>query len=192
MENFLSQLANTNTEVTSNNADLSVSPEFYGTIDIYKGSLTMKINFFARVYKMKYDNCIALDDWEINDKSNISFGGMPIDNIELLKKTMTDSGLTTIAKGLDISNAELKKEICIQLEQYKMFKDIFGKKARMFTALSDADKKKTMIKFAIDKYEIMTPNNEEVKDLVTIDDDGVKSIPTIETLKEVYNNLKNN
>jgi hydroxymethylpyrimidine/phosphomethylpyrimidine kinase len=72
-----------------------------------------------------------------------------------------------------------------------MFKDIFGKKARMFTALSDADKKKTMIKFAIDKYEIMTPNNEEVKDLVTIDDDGVKSIPTIETLKEVYNNLKN-
>jgi hydroxymethylpyrimidine/phosphomethylpyrimidine kinase len=48
-----------------------------------------------------------------------------------------------------------------------------------------------MIKFAIDKYEIMTPNNEEVKDLVTIDDEGVKSVPTIETLKEVYNNLKN-
>jgi hypothetical protein len=192
MENFLSKFANTNTEVTSNNANLSVSPEFYGTIDITKGALTMKIHFYARVYKMRYENCIALDDWEINDRSNISFGGMPIDNIELLKKTMTDSGLTTIAKGLDISDAELKKEICIQLEQLKMFKDIFGKKARMFTALSDADKKKVMIKFAIDKYEIMTPNNEEVKDLVTIDDDGVKSIPTIETLKEVYNNLKTN
>lgn len=191
MENFLSNFVNTNTEVKSNNANLSVSPEFWGTIDITKGALTMKIHFYARVYKMKYDNCISLDGWDINDTSDISFGGMPIDNIELLKKTMTDSGLTTIAKGLDISNAELEKEICIQLEQYKMFKDIFGKKARMFTALSDADKKKTMIKFAIDKYESMTPNNEEVKDLVTIDDEGVKSIPTIETLKEVYNNLKN-
>jgi hypothetical protein len=191
MENFLSKFANTNTEVTSNNANLSVSPEFCGTIDITKGALTMKIHFYARVYKMRYENCIALDDWEINDKSNISFGGMPIDNLNALRTTLNNSGLTTISNGLDISDAELKKEICIQLEQYKMFKDIFGKKARMFTALSDADKKKVMIKFAIDKYESMTPNNEEVKDLVTIDDDGVKSIPTIETLKEVYNNLKN-
>lgn len=63
MENFLSNFANTNTEVTSNNANLSVSPEFYGTIDICKGSLTMKIHFYARVYEMQYENCISLNDW---------------------------------------------------------------------------------------------------------------------------------
>lgn len=117
---------------------------------------------------------------------------MPIDNLSALKTTLTNSGLTTIANGLEISNDELEKEICIQLEQYKMFKNIFGKKARMFATLSDADKKKAMIKFAIDKYERMTPNSEEVRDLITKDDDGVNSIPTIEKLKEVYNNLKIN
>ena len=43
MEKFLSNFANTNTEVTSSNTNLSVSPEFYGTMDISKGALTIKI-----------------------------------------------------------------------------------------------------------------------------------------------------
>ena len=73
MENFLSNFANTNTEVTSSNANISVSPEFFGTIDINKCGLKMKIHFYARVYKTKYENCISLDDWDINETSDISF-----------------------------------------------------------------------------------------------------------------------
>lgn len=184
MENFLSNFANTNTEVTSSNANLSVYPEFSGTIDITKGALTMKIHFYTRVYKMKYENCIGLDDWDISDTSEISFGGMPIDNISALKTMLTSSGLTTVANGLDISNDDHKKEICIQLEQCKMFKDIFGKKARMFFTLSDEDKKKVMLKFAIDNYDKMVIGSSDIQDFLITDDKGNKVMPTLEQLTE--------
>ena len=130
MKNFLSNFANPNAEVKSNNANLCVSPEFYGTIDIIKGALTMKIHFYARMYKTKYENYISLDDWDINDTTDISFSGVPIDNIVALKTMMTNSGLNSVAIGLEIDNEKIKEQICIQLEQSKTFKDIFGKNAK--------------------------------------------------------------
>jgi len=187
MENFLSNFANPNTEVKSNNANLSVSPEFYGTIDISKGALTMKIDFYARVYKMKYDNCISLDDWDINDTSDISFGGMPIDNLNALRTTLNNSGLTTISNGLDISNDDYKREICIQLEQYKMFKDIFGKKARLFPLLSKEEKTQAALKFAIDNYDKMTIGISDIQEFLIIDEEGNKVMPTLEQLTNQLN-----
>jgi hypothetical protein len=187
MENFLSNFANTNTEVKSNNANVSVSPEFYGTIDVSKGALTMKIHFYTRVYKMKYENCISLDDWDISDTSDISFGGMPIDDLKALKTTMISSGLTTVAKGLDISNDEHKKEICIQLEQHKLFKDLFGKKARMFDLLSEEEKTNAKLKFVIDNYDSMTINHSEIQDFLIIDEEGNKVMPTLEQLTNQLN-----
>jgi hypothetical protein len=187
MENFLSNFANTNTEVTSNNANLSVSPEFWGAIDITKGSLTMKIHFYARVYKMKYDNCISLDDWDINDTSDISFGGMPIDNLNALRTTLNNSGLTTISNGLDITSDDHEREICIQLEQYKMFKDIFGKNARLFPLLSKEEKTQAALKFAIDNYDKMTINVSDIQQFLITDEEGNKVMPTIEQLTNQLN-----
>jgi hypothetical protein len=187
MENFLSNFANTNTEVTSNNANLSVSPEFWGAIDITKGSLTMKIHFFARVYKMKYDNCISLDDWDINDTTDISFAGMPIDSLSSLKTMLTNSGLTTVAQGLEITNDDYKREICIQLEQYMMLKDIFGKKARMFPLLSKEEKTNAALKFAIDNYNKMTISTSDIQDFLVKDEEGNKVLPTIEQLTNQLN-----
>lgn len=188
MENFLSNFANTNTEVKSSNANLSVSPEFWGTIDITKGALTMKINFYARAYKMKYDNCISLDDWDINETTDISFGGMPIDSLSALKTMLINSGLTTVAKGLDITNDDHKREICIQLEQYKMFKDIFGKKARLYHLLSEEEKTNAKLKFAIDNYNRMTIGSLDIQDFLIIDEEGNKVLPTIEQLTNQLNN----
>jgi hypothetical protein len=187
MENFLLNFANTNTEVKSSNANLSVSSEFYGTIDVTKGALTMKINFFARLYKMRYDNCVSLDDWDINDTTDISFGGMPIDNLSVLRTTLTNSGLTTIANGLDISNDEHKREICIQLEQCKTFRDIFGKKARMFNLLSKEEKTNLALKFAIANYDKMTISSSDIHDFLIIDEEGNKVMPTLEQLTNQLN-----
>jgi hypothetical protein len=187
MESILKQFENKNTEVKSNNANLSVSPEFYGTIDVSKGALTMKIHFYARAYKMKYENCISLDDWDINDTSDISFGGMPIDNLNALRTTLNNSGLTTISNGLDISNDDYKREICIQLEQYKMFKDIFGKKARMFPLLSKEEITNLALKFVIANYDKMTINHSDIQDFLVIDEDGNKALPTLEQLTNQLN-----
>jgi hypothetical protein len=187
MENFLSNFANTSTEVKSNNANLSVSPEFSGAIDITKGALTIKIHFYARVYKMRYENCISLDDWDINDTSDISFGGMPIDNLNALRTTLNNSGLTTISNGLDITNDDHKREICIQLEQYKMFKDIFGKKARMFYLLSKEEKTNAVLNFVINNYDNMSINTSDIQDFLIIDEEGNKVMPTIEQLTNQLN-----
>lgn len=189
MENFLSNFVNTNTEVKSSNAKLSATPEFYGTIDISKGALTMKIHFYARVYKIgRYENYIELDDCDISDTTDISFSGMPIDNLNALRTTLTNSGLTTVANGLDITNDDYKREICIQLEQYKMFKDIFGKKARLFPLLSKEEKTKVKLKFAIDNYDKMTINTSDMHDFLIIDEEGNKVMPTLEQLTNQLNN----
>lgn len=188
MENFLSNFVNTNTEVTSSNANISVSPEFWGTIDVNKGGLKMKIHFYARVYKTKYENYISLDDWDINDISDISFCGMHIDDLTALKATMISSGLTTVANGLNINNDDYEKEICIQLEKYDMFKNIFGKKARMFHNLSQEEKQKVKLKYVIDNYEQMSLGNPDVQEFLITDDEGNKIIPTIAELTNQLNN----
>lgn len=188
MENFLSNFANENAEVTSSNAKLSANPEFYGTIDVAKGALTMKVHFYARAGRMRYENCISLDDWDIHNTTDISFGGMPIDNLSALQLTMTNSGLTTIAKGLEVTDNELKKQICIQLEQFKMFKDVFGKKARLFLLLSKKEKTNAALEFAIDNYDKMTIGNSDILDFLVIDEEGNKVLPTIEQLTNQLNN----
>lgn len=192
MKNFLSNFANPNAEVKSNNANLSVSPEFYGTIDIIKGALTMKIHFYARMYKTKYENYISLDDWDINDTTDISFSGVPIDNIVALKTMMTNSGLNSVAIGLEIDNEKIKEQICIQLEQSKTFKDIFGKNAKMFCILSDEEKSKVKLKFAIVNFDKMNVYSDDIKDFLIEDEEGNKVMPTIEQATEIFNNLKIN
>ena len=182
MENFLSNFTNTDTEVKSNNANLSVYPEFSGTMDVTKGLLTMKINFYARVYRMSHEDCISLDDWDIQDTSDISFGGMPIDDLSQLKTMMNSSGLKTVANGLDISNEDYKREICIQLEKYKMFKNIFGKKARMFNLLSEQEKNSANLKFFIDNYNKISISSPFIQDFLIVDPEGNKSLPTLEQL----------
>jgi hypothetical protein len=186
MEKFLLNFANTNTEVTSSNANLSVSPEFYGAMDISKGALTMKIHFWAKLYKMKYNNCISLDDWDINNKTDISFGDIPIDNLSSLKTMLNNSGLTTIANGLDINTNEEKKEICIQLEQSKIFKDIFGKKAKIFNNLSENEQKNIRLKFVIDNYENKSLINHDLSLFLVENEEGVKVNPSYEELVKMY------
>ena len=191
MESILKQFENTNTQVTSSNGDIKVSPEFFGTIDTHKGALKMTIHFYARVYKMKYDNCVSLDDWDINGTSDISFGGMPIDDLKALKTTMISSGLTTVAKGLDISDDDYKKEICNQIENNKSFKYLFGKKAILFSNLTNIERDKIMLRFAIDNYGNDKVNiSYELNSFLVKGENDTKVQPTLEQLEEMYNSLK--
>ena len=188
MENFLSKFANANTQVQSSNANLSVSPEFHGTIDISKGALKMKIGFYARLYKTKYENFVSLDDWEVQDTSNIEFDGIPVDNLVALKQSMTNSGLSTLAKGLEIDDNQIKKEIVIQIGQSKLFKTIYGKTAVIYD--TDEEKKKIWLKFAIDNYYSDNAKS-EINMFLVEDEEGNKITPSQEQLVEMYNQLNN-
>ena len=69
-----------------------------------------------------------------------------------------------------------------------MFKDIFGKKARMFHNLSDEEKNKVKLKYVIDNYEQMSIGHFDVRDFLITDDEGNKIIPTIAELTNQLNN----
>lgn len=192
MENFLSNFKNTNTEVTSNNANISISPEFWGTIDVIKGSLSVKLSFFARMYKTRYgSNLISLDDWDINEISDVSFGGMPIDCLDTLKTTMVNSGLKTVASSLEIDNKDYEKEICVQISKQKIFNSIFGKDAIMYNILSDKEKTNIKLTYLINNLNNIRINDHDLKDYLVKDEDGNNVKPTLEQLTEVYNKLNN-
>lgn len=188
MENFLSKFANADTQVQSSNANLSVSAEFHGTIDISKGALKMKIGFYARLYKTKYENFVSLDDWEVHDTSGIEFDGVPVDDLSALKVSMRNSGLSTLAKGLEIEDNQIKKEIATQIGQSKLFKSIYGKTAVMHDTLSDEDKKKVWLKYAIDNYHSANAKS-EINMFSVEDEEGNKIAPSYEQLVEMYNQL---
>lgn len=190
MENFLSKFANANTQVESSNANLSVSAEFHGSIDVSKGALKMNIQFFARLYKTRYYDFISIDDWEVQGTTDIEFDGVPVDDLSALKVSMRNSGLSTLAKGLEIEDNQIKKEIATQIGQSKLFKSIYGKTSMMFDTLSEEHKKKVYLRFAIDNY-----NNEAIRinqelSMFSVDyGNGISGAPSYEQLVEMYNQL---
>lgn len=189
MENFLSNFANTNTEVQSGNAKLNVSAEFYGAIDLTKGALSMTINFYARLYKSRYDNYISLDDWDINETNNITFNGAPIDNINMLKTSLINSGLSTLASGLDIDNDVIKRQISKQIEQSTLFKALYGKKALMLDRLSDKELKVVRLYYAIQNYDDKKLAGYELGMFLVDDEEGGKREPSYKELLDMYNEL---
>jgi hypothetical protein len=189
MENFLSNFANANTKVQSSNAKLNVSPEFYGTIDVSKGSLSMTIHFYARMYKTKYTNLVSLDDWDINETTDIKFNGVPIDSLDMLKQGMINSGLSTLASSLNIDNDDIAKQISIQIQGTNEFKTIFGDNAAMSNTLSEEEQNKIKLKFAIDNYDNKLLANYELGLFASTNEDGEKVPATYGELVEMYNNL---
>ncbi len=189
MENFLSQFANTNTEVKSSNAKVNVAPEFYGTIDVSKGSLSMTINFYCKMYKTKYPDLVSLDDWDINETDNIKFNGVPIDNIDKLKESMVNSGLSTLASSLNIDLDDIGKQISIQVQAMPEFKSIFGKKSTMMNLLTDEEHNKVKLKFAIDNYDDKRLANYELGMFTVLNEEGDKVPASYGELVEMYNNL---
>lgn len=189
MEKFLSNFANANTEVQSSNAKLNVSAEFYGTIDLTKGALSMTINFYAKLYKSRYENYISLDDWDINETNNITFNGAPIDNIDMLKTSLINSGLSTLAHGLDIDNDIIKRQISQQIEQSGPFKALYGKKALMLDRLSDKELKLVRLYYAIQNYDEKKLASYEISMFLVYDEEGGKREPSYGELVEMYNQL---
>lgn len=180
MENFLTQFTNEIKEVTQINSEINVSPEFHGHIDIAKGLLTMRIIFYARMYKMYNGNSdiIKLDDWEVNEVSDIKFNGIVVDDLSKLLKSMEDSGLSTLAKDLKVTDDEYKVQIAKAIEGCSLFKTIYSKKAFVIDKLSDSEQKKLRIEWLIKNY-----HNVALYQLSEFLIDGVK--PTKEQLQKL-------
>lgn len=155
MENFLTQFTNEMKEVTQTNSEIKVSPEFYGSIDIAKGALTMTIDFYARVYQVynKDTNMYKLDDWDAQAIRDIKFNDIIVDDLTKLTKSMEDSGLSTLANNIKVTDSDLKVQIAIAIQNNTIFKDIFGKKAIMVDNLSETEQKRLKLEWLIANYD---------------------------------------
>jgi hypothetical protein len=191
MENFLSNFANANTEVKSSNAKLSVSTEFWGSIELNKGLLSMSIDFYSRLYKTRYEDCISLDDWGVNEIDKINFNGIVIDDIEKLKDTMRNSGLSTMAYGLNIDDKDIKLQIAYQIQSSKLFKAIYGKSAIMLDCLTDEEQKIKKLEYIIKNYDNKTIIKHDMSLFLIEDEKGGKVDPSYDELIKMYNELKN-
>jgi hypothetical protein len=154
MENFLTQFTNEMKEVTQINSEVNVSPEFYGSINVAKGLLTMSVEFYARVYQVynKETNMFRLDDWDAHTIRNINFNGIVVDDLNKLTKSMEDSGLSTLATNIKITDDDLKVQIAKAIEGCALFKSIFGKKATMVDSLPEIEQKKLRLEWLIANY----------------------------------------
>jgi len=197
MKNLFEQFANGNAEVTSKNANLDISVEFNGSIEITKGGLSQTIHFYAKTYEMLYKGYVTLDDWDVSEYTNTSFNGMPVDNLSKLKQTLADSGLETFAKSLEIDSKELEEQISIQIQSSKLFKDSYGKNMSMWIAVSADEREIATLKYAIEKYDTLSENSHvfkkyivEVEKVEEVEDKVETSIkPPIEVLENALAEL---
>jgi hypothetical protein len=141
------------------------------------------------MYKTKYETLVSLDDWDINETTDIKFNGVPIDSLDMLKQSMINSGLSTLASSLNIDNDDIAKQISIQIQGTNEFKTIFGDNAAMSNTLSEEEQNKIKLKFAIDNYDNKLLANYELGLFASTNEDGEKVPATYGELVEMYNNL---
>jgi hypothetical protein len=74
------------------------------------------------------------------------------------------------------------------VSQSSIFKSVYGKKAMMMDTLSEDDKKKVWLKYAIDNYHNNNAKS-EINMFLVEDEEGNKVAPSYEQLIDMYNEL---
>jgi hypothetical protein len=198
MKNLFEQFANSGTETTAKDLDIRLGcVELSGSVTINKGSLSYKSDFYARVYKMKYDGYVTIDDCDFDQTYEYSFAGMPIDSLNKLKESLKNSGLGTIAESLDTCWADESKAMYSAINNHPQFKEFFGG-AVLWDSLSDDERTIINLEKAIENYDnttIHSPGMNKFNITKDLDDGHGNMIKTtemapLETLKEKLQELK--
>lgn len=207
MENLLRQLANGGGEITSEGLDAQFRFNLDGSIRIIKGGLSYTLNFYAYLTEMGYiDNCVTIEDLDVQESYGYTCNGIPIDDIEKLKETLRNSGLSSISKSLEIEWRDERAAIAKEIEKNQLFRKIYGKNTIVWEALTEYEQKLFKLQNFISNYEKVDVANYFFKDFMTeenkFDDEGnvvldsngkpivVKLKPSIEDLKELLKELK--
>jgi hypothetical protein len=139
--NIFKQLAEgmINTEVTYTVEKEGCSVELYGTIVIKKNGIERTNRYWARTSEVR-GNIIEIDEWD-GDWEDTTFNGLKIDSYDAFKKGFEDHGMKSIAESLDITYEEQRKVIYQAVANHKMFKKVYGGKARLFESMNDEEQK---------------------------------------------------
>lgn len=207
MKNLFEQFANGGDEVTSKGLIIDLRANLCGHTKITKGELSYTIGFNTYLCEMTIKNAITIEDFDIMESIDHNFSGVPVDSIHKLKDTLNNSGLSSIAKSLQVEWKDEKLAVAKEISKDKLFKRIYGKGAFIWEALTDDERSICKLEHTIENYETIGLNHWYIRDFVTEkpmqDNEGydvvnendepimVKVKPTLDELKQLLNEFKN-
>lgn len=173
-------------EVKSNllNESTDISVSLRGEVEVSKGNFEQSFTYWANNCEMTRFGLVDCDDYEY-EENNTKLGGLPIDSLHQLKQTLQTSGLTTLANSLGFDDAEIRKAIFSAVENSKGFKKQFGKNAKFWKTLSDAEQKLIRLSYTIDNYATCYEHDKRQFGIKSYNDDGEEIKHYIATLEEL-------
>ena len=207
MKNLFEQFANGGGEVTSKGLSADFRLNLGGSTTITKGGLSYTLCFYAYLGETSIKNAMTIEDFDSSDSYDYSFNGIPVDNMQKLRDTLINSGLSSIANSLEVEWSDERRAVAKEIEKHKLFKKIYGKDAFVWESLTEDEQKLLKLQHFIDNYDTIDVSSFIIRDFVTeedkLDEEGkvitqgedkrpikVKVKPTLESLKELLNELK--
>jgi len=180
-------------EVKSNllNESTDISVSLRGEVELTKGNFEQSFTYWFNNCEMTRYGFIDCDDWDFEENAT-KLGGLPIDSLHQLKQTLMSSGLTTLANSLNFEETERRTTIFLAVENSKGFKKQFGKNAKFWRVLTDAEQKLVKLTYVIDNYDTCYEHDKKNWGIKSYDDEGEEIkhyIPTLDELKALKETL---
>lgn len=140
-------------EIKVENITEGFSLELHGAFKMQRGEFQQECSYYGRMYVYRFDdNIIGIDDWEIQEVKNVKLGELPIDNINPFKKTLSESGLTTLSNSIGFSDEEESQALFNTIVNHKDFKKMYGKKATLWNLLSKDEQKLHELRYVCNNF----------------------------------------
>ena len=170
--------------------DISIS--LRGEVAVTKGNFEQSFSYWCNNCEETRFGFVDCDDWDYEEQST-KLGGLPIDSLHQLKQTLETSGLRTLANSLGFDDADIRKSIFLAVESSKGFKKQFGKTAKFWRALTDAEQKLVRLGYVIDNFDTCGEHDKRnfgIKSYNEEDGEEIKHyVPTLEELKALKETL---
>ena len=169
-------------ELVNDSVDIEVS--FRGEVALTKGNFEQTQNYYFNRCEMTRFGYVDCDDWDIEEGYS-KLGGLPIDSLHQLKQTLINSGLSTLANSLGFDDAEKRKAVFLAIENSKGFKKQYGKNAKIWRALTDAEQKLVRLDYVIENYATCQEYDKRQFGIKSYNDEGEEIKHYIATLEEL-------
>lgn len=170
------------TNLLNESTDISIS--LRGEVELTKGNFEQTFTYWVNNCEMTRYGFVDCDDYDY-EQNDTKLGGLPIDSLHQLKQTLQTSGLTTLANSLGFDDAEVKNSMFLAVENSKGFKKQFGKNAKFWRALSNAEQTLVRLNYTIDNYATCHEHDKRQFGIKSYDDEGEEIKHYIATLEEL-------
>ena len=170
------------TNLLNESTDISIS--LRGEVQLTKGNFEQTFTYWVNNCEMRRYGFVDCDDYDY-EQNETKLGGLPIDSLHQLKQTLQTSGLTTLANSLGFNDDEITKSLFSAVENSKGFKKEFGKNAKFWRALSNAEQTLVRLNYTIDNYATCHEHDKRQFGIKSYDDEGEEIKNYVATLEEL-------